>query len=88
MFGAPAPDQSARCHAISTRDRGSRVFEHEVANDAEDVRLFADQDMTSLRESHHARNPARMLATVEDRGLRRTFAHEPLVWQIAGFERP
>jgi hypothetical protein len=29
-----------------------------------------------------------MLATVEDRGLRQTYAHEPLVWQIAGFERP
>jgi 2-polyprenyl-3-methyl-5-hydroxy-6-metoxy-1,4-benzoquinol methylase len=31
--------------------------------------------------------PARMLAVVEDSGLRRTYAHEPLVWQIAGFER-
>jgi 16S rRNA G966 N2-methylase RsmD len=31
--------------------------------------------------------PARMLAVVEDRGLRQTYAHQPLVWQIAGFER-
>jgi magnesium-protoporphyrin O-methyltransferase len=31
--------------------------------------------------------PARMLAVVDDSGLRQTYAHEPLVWQIAGFER-
>jgi hypothetical protein len=30
---------------------------------------------------------ARMLAVVEERGLRRAYAHHPLVWQIAGFER-
>jgi magnesium-protoporphyrin O-methyltransferase len=31
--------------------------------------------------------PAKMLAVVEQRGLRRDYAHHPLVWQIAGFER-
>jgi magnesium-protoporphyrin O-methyltransferase len=31
--------------------------------------------------------PSAMLAVLEERGLRRTFAHRPLVWQIAGFER-
>jgi 2-polyprenyl-3-methyl-5-hydroxy-6-metoxy-1,4-benzoquinol methylase len=34
-----------------------------------------------------AHPPARMLAAVEERGLHRTYAHHPLVWQIAGFER-
>lgn len=34
-----------------------------------------------------AHPPARMLAVLEDRGLRRAYAHHPLVWQIAGFER-
>ena len=31
--------------------------------------------------------PGRMLAAVEERGLHRAYAHHPLVWQIAGFER-
>ena len=34
-----------------------------------------------------AHPPARMLAVLEQHGLRRTFAHNPLVWQIAGLER-
>ncbi len=34
-----------------------------------------------------AHPPARMLAVLEEHGLRRTFAHEPLVWQISGRER-
>jgi 2-polyprenyl-3-methyl-5-hydroxy-6-metoxy-1,4-benzoquinol methylase len=34
-----------------------------------------------------AHPPARMLAVVEERGLRRAYSHHPLVWQIAGFER-
>jgi Methyltransferase domain len=34
-----------------------------------------------------AHSPARMLAVLEERGLRRTYADHPLIWQIAGFER-
>jgi magnesium-protoporphyrin O-methyltransferase len=34
-----------------------------------------------------AHPPARMLAVPEERGLRRTYADHPLIWQIAGFER-
>jgi magnesium-protoporphyrin O-methyltransferase len=34
-----------------------------------------------------AHPPARMLEVVESRGLRQAYAHRPLVWQIAGFER-
>ena len=34
-----------------------------------------------------AHPPKRMLAVLEERGLRRAYAHHPLVWQIAGFER-
>ena len=34
-----------------------------------------------------AHPPAEMLATVEERGLRLTYAHRPVVWQIAGFAR-
>jgi hypothetical protein len=34
-----------------------------------------------------AHPPSRMLGVLEERGLRRTFAHHPLVWQIAGLER-
>ena len=34
-----------------------------------------------------AHPPERMLAVVEGRGLIRRYAHNPLVWQIAGFER-
>jgi 2-polyprenyl-3-methyl-5-hydroxy-6-metoxy-1,4-benzoquinol methylase len=31
--------------------------------------------------------PARMLAVLEERGFRRTFAHPGVVWQVAGLER-
>jgi len=31
--------------------------------------------------------PSAMLAVLAERGLRRTFAHHPLVWQVAGLER-
>jgi len=34
-----------------------------------------------------AHPPARMLAVVEERGLLQAYAHRPVVWQIAGFER-
>jgi magnesium-protoporphyrin O-methyltransferase len=34
-----------------------------------------------------AHPPKRMLAVLEESGLRRAYAHHPLVWQIAGFER-
>jgi magnesium-protoporphyrin O-methyltransferase len=34
-----------------------------------------------------AHPPARMLAVLEQHGLRRTYAHHPFVWQIAGLER-
>jgi 2-polyprenyl-3-methyl-5-hydroxy-6-metoxy-1,4-benzoquinol methylase len=34
-----------------------------------------------------AHPPRRMTAVLEERGLRRSYAHHPLVWQIAGFER-
>jgi magnesium-protoporphyrin O-methyltransferase len=34
-----------------------------------------------------AHPPSRMLAVLEEHGLRRTFAHRPLVWQISGLER-
>jgi hypothetical protein len=34
-----------------------------------------------------AHPPAAMLVVLADRGLRRTFAHHGLVWQVAGLER-
>jgi magnesium-protoporphyrin O-methyltransferase len=34
-----------------------------------------------------AHPPARMFTVVEERGLRRAYAHQPLIWQVAGFER-
>jgi len=34
-----------------------------------------------------AHPPSAMLALLDERGLRRTFAHHTLVWQVAGLER-
>jgi magnesium-protoporphyrin O-methyltransferase len=34
-----------------------------------------------------AHPPAQMLAVLEEQGLRRTYAHHPRIWQIAGLER-
>jgi 2-polyprenyl-3-methyl-5-hydroxy-6-metoxy-1,4-benzoquinol methylase len=47
--------------------------------------LFFWLRRTEFRTFAHA--PGRMLAVVEERGLHRAYAHHPLVWQIAGFER-
>ncbi len=35
-----------------------------------------------------AHPPSRMLGVLEQHGLRRSYAHNPLIWQIAGLERP
>jgi 16S rRNA G966 N2-methylase RsmD len=34
-----------------------------------------------------AHPPSRMLGVLEEHGLHRTFAHHPLIWQMAGLER-
>jgi len=34
-----------------------------------------------------AHPPAAMLAVLEDHGLRRTFAHDGLVWRVTGLTR-
>jgi hypothetical protein len=34
-----------------------------------------------------AHPPAAMLGVLAERGLRRTFAHRSLIWQVAGLER-
>jgi 16S rRNA G966 N2-methylase RsmD len=49
------------------------------------VNLFFRLRRTEFRTFAHP--PARMLAVLEERGLRRAYAHHPLSWQIAGFER-
>jgi hypothetical protein len=49
------------------------------------VNLFLRLRRTEFRTFAHP--PARMLAVIEERGLRRAYAHHPLSWQIAGFER-
>jgi len=53
--------------------------------------LFAIQNLVfRLRRKQFrafAHPPARMLAVLDERGLRRTFAHRGLVWRVAGLER-
>ena len=53
--------------------------------------LFATQNLVfRLRRKRFrvfAHPPARMLGVLDERGLRRTYAHRGLVWQVAGLER-
>jgi hypothetical protein len=77
---AAAGDHARRLLAFSypPRHAGSRL-------------LFAAQNLVfRLRRTQFrvfAHPPARMLAVLDDRGLRRTLAHHGRVWQVAGLER-
>ena len=66
------------------------VFSYPPRNGVSRLLIAAQNLFFTLRRIEFrafAHPPTRMLAVLEDRGLRRAYAHHPLVWQIAGFER-
>ncbi len=84
------PDHKRLLEAAADHSRRLLVFSYPPRNVAS--RLFiAAQNLVFrlLRREFRtfAHPPSRMLGVLEERGLRRAFAHNPLVWQIAGLER-
>jgi 16S rRNA G966 N2-methylase RsmD len=76
--------------AAADHARRLLVFSYPPRNVVSRLLLGSENLLLRLRRKEFrafVHPPARMLAVVEDRGLRQTYAHEPLVWQIAGFER-
>jgi 2-polyprenyl-3-methyl-5-hydroxy-6-metoxy-1,4-benzoquinol methylase len=66
------------------------VFSYPPRNWVSRFLIAAQNVFFSLRRIEFrtfAHPPARMVAVVEERGLRRAYEHHPLVWQVAGFER-
>jgi 16S rRNA G966 N2-methylase RsmD len=84
------PDYERLLSAAADNARRLLVFSYPPRNVASRVLLGAQNLLFRVRRKEFrtfAHPPARMLAVLEERGLRQAYAHHPVVWQIAGFER-
>ena len=84
------PDYERLLQAAADHAQRLLVFSYPPRNGVSRLWISAQNLFFRLRRSEFrtfVHPPARMLAVLEERGLRRTYAHHPLVWQIAGFER-
>jgi magnesium-protoporphyrin O-methyltransferase len=84
------PDYDRLLGAAADHARRLLVFSYPPRNAASRLLLGGENLVQRLRRRQFrafVHPPSRMLAVVEDRGLRQAYAHRPLVWQIAGFER-
>jgi 16S rRNA G966 N2-methylase RsmD len=84
------PDQARLLGAAADHARRSLVFSYPPRNAASRLFIAAENLLFKLLRREFrtfAHPPSRMLSVLEEHGLRRTFAHHPLVWQIAGLER-
>ncbi len=84
------PDYERLLGAAAERARRVLVFSYPPRNTLS--RLFvgaANLAFRLLRREYRtfAHPPSAMLGLLGERGLRRTFAHHTLVWQVAGLER-
>jgi hypothetical protein len=84
------PDYERLLGAAAQRARRFLVFSYPPRNAVS--RLFVTVEnlvFKLLRKEYRSftHPPAAMLAVLAERGLRRTFAHHTLVWQVAGLER-
>jgi magnesium-protoporphyrin O-methyltransferase len=84
------PDYERLLGAAADHARRLLVFSYPPRNVFSRVLLGAENLLLRLRRQEFrsfVHPPARMLAVVEKQGLVHAFAHRPVVWQIAGFER-
>jgi magnesium-protoporphyrin O-methyltransferase len=84
------PDYERLLSAAADHARQALVFSHPPRNPIS--RLFVGAQNLGSRLARKnfrtfAHPPAAMLAVLESRGLRRTFRHRGLPWQVAGLER-
>ena len=85
------PDYERLLGAAADHSRRLLVFSYPPRNVLSRLLLGSQNLLFRLRRKEFrtfAHPPARMLAVLEDRGLVRAYDHRPVVWQIAGFERP
>jgi hypothetical protein len=84
------PDYERLLGAAAEHARRLLVFSYPPRNAVSRL-LIAAQNLVFrlLRREFRtfAHPPSAMLAVLAERGLRPTFAHHPLVWQVAGLER-
>ena len=84
------PDYERLLGAAADRARRLLVFSYPRRNAVSRV-FIASQNLIFrlLRKEFRtfAHSPGAMLAVLQDRGLRATFAHNGSVWQVAGLER-
>ena len=84
------PDYERLLGAAADHARRLLVFSYPPRNVLSRLVLGAENLLLTVRRKDFrtfAHPPERMLSLVEERGLTQAFAHSPLVWQIAGFER-
>jgi 2-polyprenyl-3-methyl-5-hydroxy-6-metoxy-1,4-benzoquinol methylase len=84
------PDFERLLGAAAEHARRLLVFSYPPRNVLSRFLLGAQNVLFRLRRKEFrtfAHPPARMLGVVEERGLLLAYAHRPVIWQIAGFER-
>jgi 2-polyprenyl-3-methyl-5-hydroxy-6-metoxy-1,4-benzoquinol methylase len=84
------PDYERLLHAVADRSRRLLVFSYPPRNAVSRLVVAAQNLVFRLQRKEFrtfAHPPAAMLAALSERGLRPTFAHHGLVWQVAGLER-
>lgn len=84
------PDYERLLGAAAEHARRLLVFSYPRRNRVSRLLIAVENLFFRLRRMEFrtfVHPPARMLEVVEGRGLRPAYAHHPLVWQIAGFER-
>jgi magnesium-protoporphyrin O-methyltransferase len=84
------PDYERLLGAVAEHARRLLVFSYPPRNHVSRLVIGAQNLLFRLRRNEFrtfAHPPARMIAVLEERGLRRAYMHHPVIWQIAGFER-
>jgi 2-polyprenyl-3-methyl-5-hydroxy-6-metoxy-1,4-benzoquinol methylase len=84
------PDYERLLSAAADHARHLLVFSYPPRNMLSRLLLGAQNLLSRLRRKEFrtfAHPPARLLGVVEERGLLLAYAHRPVIWQIAGFER-
>ena len=84
------PDYERLLSAAADHARRLLVFSHPPRNVVARFLIGAQNLRLRLQGSEFrifAHPPAAMIAVLEQRGLRRTFAHQGLPWHVAGLER-
>ena len=84
------PDYERLLGAAADHARRLLVFSYPPRNAVSRFLLGAQNLLFWLQRKEFrtfAHPPAQMLAAVEERGLQRSYEYNPVVWQIAGFER-